>query len=163
MKDDLLPSGTDKQSPAQAGTIGPSVGQIAPDFTLSDTFGTTVHLATEITATNIKGFVLYFTMWCPTCDAHMTDIRSVIMPQHPDVLFFGVDYVSGTVTDSRNAQLSYGYDNSGFIILADTSQSVLALYRATMGTTVVIDKNGIVHMNEDYKSSKLQGILSGLP
>ena len=34
MKDDLLPSGIDKQPLAQQGTTGPSMGQNAPDFTV---------------------------------------------------------------------------------------------------------------------------------
>jgi len=36
---DLNPSGSDKRPPAQPGTVGPAVGQNAPDFTLSDVPG----------------------------------------------------------------------------------------------------------------------------
>jgi hypothetical protein len=33
-----------------------------------------------------------------------------------------------------------------------------------MGTTVVIDKAGVVRMNEDYKDGlRLQAVLAGLP
>jgi hypothetical protein len=50
------------------------------------------------------------------------------------------------------------------VVLADTNQSVLDLYHATMGTTVVIDSTGIVRMNEDYKDgTRLRNVLEALP
>jgi peroxiredoxin len=164
MTDDLAPSGSDKRPVGVPGTIGPLVGQNAPDFTLPDTLGTSVRLSTVITTTGVKGAVLYFTMWCPICDAHMSNMQAAILPFHPDVRFFLVDYVSGSVADAANAQLINGYAGSGFAVLADTNQAVLKLYQATMGTTVVIDNTGVVRMNEDYKDGmRLQNILAGLP
>jgi peroxiredoxin len=157
---DLLPSGTDKRPPVQCGSVGPNVCQNAPDFTLSDSLGTSVTMSTSLASS--KGVVLYFTMWCPVCDTDMTNMRS-IMPAFPNVTFLVADYVSGTVADARNAEVSNGYAGSGFIILADTQQTVLNLYNATMGTTVVIDRNGVIMMNESYKSDKLQSVLAGLP
>ena len=163
MMDDLNPSNSDKQSAVQSGTVGPSVGQNAPDFTLSDTLGTDVTLSSVLTGTAVNGVVLYFTMWCPSCDIHMSSMRSTQIPIFPNVRFFAVDYVSGTVADARNSELSNGYEGSGFTVLADTIQTVLNLYHGTMGTTVVIDKTGIIRMNEDYKDDKLTETLTGLP
>ena len=77
--------------------------------------------------------------------------------------FYAVDYVSGTVADARNSELSNGYEGSGFIVLADTVQTVLNLYHGTMGTTVVIDKTGVIRMNEDYKDDRLTAALTSLP
>jgi hypothetical protein len=49
------------------------------------------------------------------------------------------------------------------VVLSDTAQTVLGLYNGTMGTTVVIDHDGIVRMNEDYKNgAKLASILADL-
>ena len=157
---DLLPSGSDERPVVQCGSVGPNVCQKAPDFTLSDSLGTSVTLSTTLASTG--GVVLYYTMWCPVCDTDMTDMRS-LMPAFPNVTFLVADYVSGTVADARNAEVSNGYAGSGFIILADTQQTVLHLYNATMGTTVVIDRNGFIQMNENYKSAKLQSVLAGLP
>jgi len=92
----------------------------------------------------------------------MTDMRS-LMPAFPNITFLVADYVSGTVADVRNAEVSNGYSGSGFIVLADTQQIVLDLYNSTMATTVVIDRNGVIMMNESYKSAKLQSVLAGLP
>lgn|SRR5574341_163615 len=156
---DLNPSGADKRPAVQAGTIGPAVGQNAPDFTLSDTLGNSLTLSSILPATH--GVVLYFTMWCPVCDSQLSDMRGAMTPQFPNVRFFAVDYVSGSVDAARQAQVSNGY--ADLTILVDTNQAVLNLYQATMGTTVVIDASGVIRMNEDYKDgTKLQGILAGL-
>jgi peroxiredoxin len=164
MTDDLVPSGSDKRPIVVPGTTGPSVGQNAPDFTLTDTLGNSVTLSSTVTTTGVQGSVLYFTMWCPVCDLHMSDMRNTVLPAYPNVRFFLVDYVSGSVADARNAELSNGYAGSGFTVLADTQQMVLGLYQATMGTTVVIDRTGVIRMNEDYKDgTRLQATLVALP
>ena len=159
---DLYPSGSDKRPSVQQGSVGPAVGQNAPDFTLSDSLGNSVTLSSKLTTA--KGVVLYFTMWCPVCDSQMSNLQDAVIPQFPNVIFFAVDYVSGSIVDSRNAQISNGYANASFAVLADTNQTVLNLYQATMGTTIVIGSSGVVLMNEDYKDgTKLQTILSSLP
>jgi peroxiredoxin len=166
MMDDLSPSGSDQRPLTAPGTTGPGVGQNFPDFTLTDTLGNSITLSTVLSSAtpSIQGVVIYFTMWCPICDMHMSNMRYSVLPLYPNVLFFLVDYVSGSVADARNAQLQNGYGDSGFTVLADTQQTVLGLYQATMGTTVVIDRAGIIRMNEDYKDgARLQAILAALP
>ncbi|MDA8099466.1 MAG: redoxin domain-containing protein [Nitrospiraceae bacterium] len=162
MRDDLFPSGADRRPAVQEGTIGPEVGQQAPDFTISDSLGNTVTLSE--TAPQFRAVVLYFTMWCPICDSHMSHMRDSIIPLYPDVRFFAVDYVSGSVAAARDAQISNGYGGSPFTVLADTQQTVLGTFHATMGTTVVIDRTGILRMNEDFKDgTRLTQVLDALP
>jgi peroxiredoxin len=164
MMDDLAPSGTDKRLAVTCGISGPDVCQIAPDFTLSDSLGNSVTLSSVVTTPGVRGTVLYFTMWCPVCDMHMSNMRSTAVPNYPDVRFFLVDYVSGSIANARSAEISNGYAGSGFTVLADTGLSVLHLYHGTMGTTVVIDAAGVVRMNEDYKDgSRLRSALAALP
>ncbi len=158
--DDLNPSGKDRRPQVETGIEGPYVGQNAADFTLPDTLGNSVNLATELS--DAKGVVLYFNMWCPICDSHMSHMRAAIMPAFPDVKFLVVDYVSGSVERSRAAQLANGY--AGMTVLVDIHEQVLNQFDATMGTTVVIDSSGIIRMNEDYKDgSKLYQTLEALP
>ena len=157
--DDLDPSSADMRPPVDTNTIGPAVGQIAPDFSLFDTLGNPVTMSAELS--NAQGVVLYYTMWCPICDSHMSHMRSQIIPDFPNVKFFIIDYVSGTIELSREAQLSNGY--ADLTVLVDNIQEVLTLYQATMGTTVVIDNAGTVRMNEDYKDGiKLTETLASL-
>lgn len=160
--DNLFPSGEDQRPAVQAGSTGAAVGQIAPAFSVPDTSGSPVTLAGALAGR--KGIVLYFTMWCPICDTHMSHLRSAVAPRFPDVGFYLVDYVSGSVTNARDAASASGYLGSGFTVLADTGQALLGGYQATMGTTVVIDSGGIVRMNEDFRDgTRLLGVLAGLP
>ncbi len=154
--DDLSPSGSDKSRS--------TVGQTAPDFTISDTHGNSVNLTSELTGTTVKGVVLYFTMWCPTCDTHMSQMRDAIIPAFPDVVFFALDYVSGSVAEASIAEISNGYSGSGFRVLADIGHQVADSYTGTMGTTVVVDKTGVIRMNEDFKDgTRLYAALASLP
>jgi peroxiredoxin len=160
--DDLAPSGEDKRPTVEEGITGPSVGQLAQDFTLPDSLGNSATLSSVLASA--RGAVLYFTMWCPICDVHMSNMRSAVAPLYPDVRFFLIDYVSGSAADARNAEVSNGYAGSGLTVLADTNQAVLGAYAATMGTTVVIDASGVILMSEDYKDgARLLEVLGGLP
>jgi peroxiredoxin len=157
---DLNPSSADLRPPVEPGTIGPAVGQVAPDFALFDTLNNTVSLTAELASAD--AVVLYFTMWCPICDSHMSHMRANIIPNFPNVKFYMVDYVSGTVEYARDAQQSNGYTDLN--VLVDNIQEVTKLYDATMGSTIVIDKTQIVQMNEDYKDgTRLAEVLTALP
>jgi peroxiredoxin len=161
--DDLNPSGDDKRTPFDANTIGPGVGQIAPEFSLFDTEGNAVTMSVELES--VDAIVLYFTMWCPICDAHMSHMRTQVIPNYPNVRFLIIDFISGSIEDSRTAQVNNGYTD--LTVLVDTSSEVEALYAGTMGTTVVIQNaggQGTILMNEDYKDSvKLTQTLDSLP
>ncbi len=164
MTDDLIPSGSDKRPVVTPGTTGPFPGQIAPDFTVPDMFGTAVTLSSVITATNVQGAVFYFTMWCPICWDHMDNIVNVQIPQFPAVKFYAVDYVNDTLAQVQQSAINSGYSGTPLTILADTQNTVEHLYQGTMGITVVVDRNGIVRMNEDYKDgTRLHSALLGLP
>ncbi|MBI4746451.1 MAG: redoxin domain-containing protein [Deltaproteobacteria bacterium] len=161
---DLIPSGSDKRPTVEAGTTGTQVGQTAPDFAIVDSQGNTRTLSQEVAALAPgNAVVFYFTMWCPICDSHQGHILSSIIPAFPGSKYFLVDYVSGSVGGTRQAEVSNGYSGSLFTALADTDRSVLNLFNATMSTTVVIDSTGVVRMNEDYKDgSRLMVVLGGL-
>lgn len=160
--DNLDPSGSDRRPIVTAGTTGPAVSQAAPAFTLPDSNNSSVTLNGALAGK--KGIVLYFTMWCPICDSHMNNMRTTIVPLYPAVGFYLVDYVSGSVSDAASAAAASGYAGGAFTVLADSSQTLLGSYLATMGTTVVIDSGGIIRMNEDYRDGmRLQAVLTALP
>ncbi len=121
-------------------TIGPDVGQIAPDFSLLDTLRNPVLMSSELVGSD--AVVLYFTMWSPISVSHMDHMQTQIIPSFPNVKFFFIDFVSGTVELSRAAQVSAGFID--LTVLVDNTQAVLALYQAAMGATVVIDSAGFV-------------------
>jgi peroxiredoxin len=159
--DNMNPSGEDQRPSVQAGTTGAGVGQHAPAFTVSDTEGSAVTLDSALAAK--QGVVLYFTMWCPSCDVQMSQLQGVI-PSFPGVGFYLVDYVSGTVADAGSAALADGYTGVGFTTLADTSHALLDGFQGTMGTTVVIDASGVIRLNEDYRDgARVKAVLAALP
>ena len=160
--DNLAPSGADQRPAVQAGSTGASASQKSPDFSVPDTNGATVTLSSSLAGK--KGAVFYFTMWCPICDTHTSNIRSSIAPSFPAVGFYLVDYVSGSVSDASSAASANGYAGGIFTILADTNHTLTNNFQGTMGTTVVVDNTGIIRMNEDYRDgTRLQAILAGLP
>lgn len=160
--DNLVPSGDDRRPSVQSGTTGPAVGQNSADFSVSDINGATVTPASALAGR--KGAVFYFTMWCPICDGHMNNMRSFVAPQFPDVNFMIVDYLSGSVADVAAAASASGFASGTIAVLADLDDRMEAAYKGTMGTTVVIDKSGVIRMNEDYKDgTRLQAVLSSLP
>ena len=160
--DNLFPSGEDKRPSIQAGSSGGDVSQKAPDFSVSDINDATVTLTSSIAGK--KGAVFYFTMWCPICDVHMSSIRSSVAPLFPDVNFFLVDYVSGSISGAASAASANGYAGGVFTTLADTNHTLTNTFQGTMGTTVVIDSTGIIRMNEDYRDgANLRSTLAALP
>ena len=158
--DDLFPSGTDQRPPVVPGVTGPAVGQVAPDFALPDVAGGTVSL--YATLGSARGAVLYFTMWCPICDSHMSDMQTQAMPAYPDIPFFALDYVSGSVEAARSAQSATGWSDTRFTVLADVGASVEGFYQAPMAV-VVVDRDHLVRMNGEYSWPRLQTVLEALP
>jgi peroxiredoxin len=160
--DNLVPSNDDKRPTVQAGSTGSSVSQKAPDFAVPDISGATVTLSSSLAGK--KAAVFYFTMWCPICDTHMSSMQNAIVTQFPNVAFFLVDYVSGSVTAAADAATAAGYAGGMFTTLADTNHTLLTNFQGTMGTTVVVDSSGIIKMNEDYRDgAALQSVLAALP
>jgi len=159
--DNLFPSGEDKRPSVQAGSSGGSVSQKAPDFSVPDINGSTVTLASSISGK--KGAVFYFTMWCSICEIHASHMQADIVPLFPDVNFYLVDYVSGSVSDAADAATANGYAGGVFTTLADTNHTLTSNFQGTMGTTVVIDNSGIIRMNEDYRDgANLRSALTAL-
>ena len=155
---DLLPSSTDARTAVVKGTLGGEVGQIIEDFSLLTTEGNVLSKDALLAAG--QPLVLYFTMWCPVCDAHMSDYKSQIAPDFPGVHLVMVDFVSGNVENAYSSQISAGYRNETVIVDDGTLES--ALY-GSMGTTVVIGLDGVIRMNEDYKTgNRLRSVLEVL-
>jgi len=159
--DSLNPSGEDMREDIEVGVTGSDVGQNAPDFTAYDSLGNSVTLSTELASA--EGIVLYFTMWCPTCSSHQDHMLETVIPDYPNVKFFLVDYVSGSLDATRRTEVANGISTTEFITLADSDKEIQDLYNGTMATTIIIDSSGAVLLNEDYKDgAKLAETLAGL-
>lgn len=164
--DDLLPSSSDRRPDVVNGTVGNYPGQVAADFTQVDSLNQPFTLSAHLAGSSdpADAIVLYFTMWCPICLGHTDHLVYAVEPQFAsrgNVLYVLVDYVSGDVAVTRSQQLSNGY--SAFTTLADIDLRLFDQFDAAMGTTVLLDANGVILMNEDYKDgNKLIDLLDGL-
>lgn len=153
-QEDLLPSNDQLSSDSEA-QVGATIDDLS--YTLStDSNG---QLSTQLQSHD--AVVLYFTMWCPVCDSHMSHIRRSFVSQYPNVDFIFVDYISGSINSARGAQTSSGY--SDFEVIADFDDQLQNYLGGTMASTIVINKNFTVLMNEEYKTgAQLESILEGL-
>jgi peroxiredoxin len=165
LANDLNPSSSDRRPDVTAGSIGYLPTQRAADFTISDSTGNSFTLSDHFSTSSDPAdvIVLYFTMWCPVCLAHSDHMYNHIIPRfsnHSTVVYALVDYVSGSVSNTRMAELANGYAGSDFITLADVDQGLQGQFHAAMATVVVIDSSGTILLNEDYRDgSALNDIL----
>ena len=166
--DDLLPSDENQVPPVAPGTVGPAPGQIAPDFTLPDTRGGSLHLADRLSggAQPADAVVLYFTMWCPVCLSHTDHLLSSIVPRFAGrgtVVYALVDYVSGSVEAARAMEQANGYTGAALLVVVDASLLVFDAYHGAMGKVEVIGADGVVRLSEDYRDGRnLAATLDGL-
>jgi len=168
LNDDLFPSDSDQRGAVTPGSVGHLPGQVAADFAVTDTLSLPFTLSDHLTGGSdpADAVVLYFTMWCPTCLSHSDHLLGSVVPRFVGrgaVVYALVDYVSGSVALSRASEIANGYAGSPFSVLADVDQSVFGQFNAAMGTTVVIAPDGVVQMNEDYRTgANLVAALDGM-
>lgn len=144
-QEDLLPSNDPLED-----TKGLQQGSMVDDFNFTLSDGSTQRLSTELS--QYDSVVLYFTMWCPVCDSHMSHIRTDLVSQFTNVKFIFVDYISGSIGYSLDAQQANGYTD--FKVIADIDNELENLFNGTMATTIVIDKNFVVQFKGLYKTSE---------
>lgn len=154
-QEDMIPSGEDQR---QADTD--LVGKMIEDFSFDLSTGEQDSLNNRLQ--NHDAVVLYFTMWCTKCDQHMKDMWFNLMDQYPSVDFIAVDYLtSSSVENTRSTQLELGWGS--FPTISDHDDALENLLGGTMAITVVIDKNSVVQLNEEYKNgSRLREVLDAL-
>jgi hypothetical protein len=161
MADDLFPSSDDKRVTVELGSIGNMPGQISEDFIVKDSLNNDfvlsehVDIGTNPASDPADVVILYFTMWCPTCLSHSDHIYNTVIPQfrgRGTVVYGLVDYVSGSVSATRAAEVANGYAGSDFTVMADVGQALLNQFNGAMGITVVIASDGTILLNEDYRN-----------
>ena len=157
MADDLNPSSDDLRPGVVANSIGSQPGQKAADFSAPATNGTTFKLSDYLAGGPFASdaIVLYFTMWCPICISHTDNLLYNVIPQFQGrgtTTYVLVDYVSGSIASTTVSEAVNGYAGSVFTTIADENQTILTQLNGSMGKTVVMDAQGIIRMNEDYRT-----------
>lgn len=150
-QEDLAPSDSDERSVTTTST---------QSFSVQDTQGNVLEL--DVLLDNYDAVVMYFTMWCPTCDNHMSLITREFMPEFTRVAFIAVDYVSATNQQALRAQIENGYQ--GMTVVQDEGKQLTHQFNGTMATTIVIGQEKNILLNEDFKNgARLRAVLEELP
>ncbi len=157
MADDLNPSGDDLRPTVVANSIGSQPLQKAADFSAPATNNTTFKLSDHLAGGPFASdaVVLYFTMWCPICLSHTDHLLFNIIPQFQGrgtTTYVLVDYVSGSIASTTVSEAVNGYAGSVFTTIADENQNILTQLNGAMGKTIVLDAQGIIQMNEDFRT-----------
>ena len=121
--------------------------QISENFSISTTDDEIINLDDELASDD--AVVLYFTMWCSTCSAHMDEIDAK-QDDYPNVRFLMVDFVSGSLSQSKNSQRDNAYNH--MTTLVDNNDLLQNRYKGKMASTIIINSQHEILFNEVYKS-----------
>lgn len=120
-------------------SVGTSVGNLAPDFTLSSTNGETVTLS------DYRGkriMVNFWGTWCPPCRAEMPDMEKFYQENDVEILA-----VNLTPTESNVSDVTEFIDEFGlsFQVLLDEELAVSSRYGIQpVPTSFMVDSKGII-------------------
>lgn len=148
--EDLAPESKDIRSSEDFEII------ISDDFNLLSTEEISIELEDELA--NHDAVVLYFTMWCTTCSGHMDKINYK-MDSYPNIRFLMVDFISSSISQSKNYQRDNGYNQ--MTTLVDNNDTLQDMYDGKMASTVIINNQKEIIFNEVYKS-RLYDVLDNL-
>lgn len=118
--------------------VGPSVGNRAPGFELSNLSGGKVSLE------SLRGkpvFLNFWATWCPPCRSEMPDLQDMYLKYDGQVHFLTVNS-----QESANTVRKFMQENKyTFPVVLDKSGAVGTKYRITgIPTTLILDAKGIV-------------------
>ena len=133
------PSSQPVSGDQQEATVGVSVGQVAPDFTLTDLEGN------EVTLSQYRGkvvFINFWATWCPPCRAEMPEIEAIYQEyKDKDVVVIGVD-IREVEEEVRQYVQAGGYS---WTFVLDTSGVVTADYKiVAIPTSFFLDTEGVI-------------------
>lgn len=138
-------------------SVGVSVGQTAPDFSLKDTEGNTVSLK------NLKGEKIvvldFWASWCGPCIRAIPELNRI----QKDYGERGVQVLGINIREKPSAVVSFKKKNMvKYQVLLDLKGTVAADYRVRgIPNLIVIDKDGVMQYN-GHSPAKLKDILKKL-
>lgn len=118
----------------------PHVGNLAPDFTLTDAAGNSYTLS-RYTAGGQPVVLNFWATWCPPCRIEMPHFERLSAEYDGRVAVLGINQA-----ESADAIAEYAAGNGlTYPLLADREMKVNNLFGVlNLPTTIFIDKNGVV-------------------
>ena len=124
---------------------GNQVGNLAPDFQLSDLQGNIV------TISNLKGkpiLINFWATWCPYCQAERPTIQQIYNEwQSKGLVVLTIDIIGSTATETPSNLADFMQThNYSFPVLLDMNRDATKSYGIRFTpTNILIDKNGIIY------------------
>jgi thiol peroxidase len=124
---------------------GNQVGNLAPDFQLSDLQGNIV------TISNLKGkpiLINFWATWCPYCQAERPTIQQIYNEwQSKGLVVLTIDIIGSTATETPSNLADFMQThNYSFPVLLDMNRDATKSYGIKFTpTNILIDKNGIIY------------------
>lgn len=124
---------------SDAPLVGTSVGNLAPDFTLTTATGDTVNLSDY---RGTKVMLNFWGTWCPPCRAEMPDMEKFYQEHDVEILAVNLTPTESAVSDVIDFIDDFGLS---FKVLLDEELSVSSQYGIQpVPTSFMIDSYGIV-------------------
>lgn len=135
------PSSPSVENGSQETAVGVKVGELAPDFTLTDLEGNSVTLS------EYRGkvvFINFWATWCPPCRAEMPEIEAVYQEyKDKGVVVIGVDILEPEDVVREFVEQG-GYS---WIFVLDATGAVSDDYKITaIPTSFFIDREGVIQV-----------------
>lgn len=146
---------------AESVDVKPLAGYKAPEFTIQDMEGNTLHLA------DLKGkpvFINFWASWCPPCRAEMPHIQAAYEKYGDKIQFIMINTIEQDTMEDLKAYLAEA--KLTFPIYLDEKSLVNQLYQVPgWPTSLFINKKGIIvdrltrPMTAEMTESLMQSIL----
>ncbi len=135
------PSSPAVENGRQETAVGVKVGELAPDFTLTDLEGNSVTLS------EYRGkvvFINFWATWCPPCRAEMPEIEAIYQEyKDKGVVVIGVDILEPEDVVRQFVEQG-GYS---WIFVLDATGAVSDDYKITaIPTSFFIDREGVIQV-----------------
>jgi len=141
------------------GVVGPRVGQIAPDFTISDLTGESMALS-EIR----DGRVTILTFWlayCPDCMPHVPSWAKIYQKYAENEKLALVN-VSAFAQNAESTKRFCKEHAVGGTVLLDGRNIAVPLYQLGTITTFIIDRSGVIRYRGSQRDAALDRVEAAL-
>jgi peroxiredoxin len=151
------PSPTTVASPTRSPTYSPSVGGLAPEFTLERLEGGT------LTLSQLRGKVVlvnFFATWCPYCQAEMHFLQEAWESQQDQGVEVVIVDIQETLESVGDFMRQNGYTMP--VVLDREGQAAVSYRVISLPTSYILDREGVIRAVDVGAYSSEEAVLSRL-
>ena len=150
----------------QSNNIGVELGQIAPDFTVSDIDGKTFKLSEYRGKKPV--YLVFWATWCGTCKHEIPEFKALhkSVGDKIELLAVNVDHLSwwSALSESKNRVKKYvkKYELPYAVALDDKEQLISLFEVRGTPTQILIDKEGVIRRRYGLLNDKTKQVIKNL-